>query len=113
MLLKMLSESGHAAVGATNGYDAMNAFRAAPTDLVLTDIVMPYGGLATIRIVREQFPKVGIIGMSGGGTRRLDYARSLGAHQTLAKPFTAEQLAAAIADVLDPHPDQRPGRNAN
>jgi DNA-binding NtrC family response regulator len=109
MLLKMLAASGHAAVGAANGFDALNAFRAAPTDLILTDMVMPYGGLATIQLVHEQFPQVGIIGMSGGGTHRLDYARSLGAHLTLEKPFTAEQLEAAIAEVLARQTRPRPG----
>jgi CheY-like chemotaxis protein len=104
LLLTMLAGAGHVAFGAANGFEALNLFRATPSDLVLTDMVMPYSGLATIRILHEEFPEVGIIAMSGGGARRLDYARGLGAHQTLAKPFTAEQLAAAIALVLAAHP---------
>lgn len=104
MLLQMLREVGHTAVAATNGLDALKLFRAAPADLILTDIMMPYDGLATIRILRGEFPELGIIAMSGGGEHRLDYARSLGAHRTLTKPFTAEQLTAAIAEVLAAHP---------
>jgi CheY-like chemotaxis protein len=110
LLLTMLTESGHAAVGAANGFEALKLFRAAPTDLVLTDMVMPYSGLATIRILHEEFPQVGIIAMSGGGARRLDYARGLGAHQALAKPFTVEQLSTAIAAVLAAHPPPEPGK---
>jgi CheY-like chemotaxis protein len=100
MLLKMLAECGHAAIGAADGFEAMKLFRAAPTDLVLTDMVMPYSGLATIRLLLEENPQVGIIAMSGGGVQRLDYARGLGVHQTLSKPFTAEQLAAAVGAAL-------------
>ena len=108
MLLAMLRESGHTAVAATNGLDAIALFRATPADLILTDIMMPYDGLATIRILRGEFPQLGIIAMSGGAERRLDYARSLGAHRTLAKPFTAVQLTAAIAEVLAGHPPSAP-----
>ena len=103
-LLQMLAEAGHAAVAAVNGFEALKLFRAEQADLVLTDLMMPYGGLATIRILHDEFPKVGIIAMTGGGPHRLDYARSLGAHRTLTKPFTPEQLAAAIAEVLSAHP---------
>lgn len=103
-LLQMLLEAGHAAVAAVNGFEALKLFRAEPADLVLTDIMMPYGGLATIRILHDEFPQAGVIAMTGGGKHRLDYARSLGAHLTLTKPFTPEQLTAAIAEVLSTHP---------
>jgi two-component system response regulator (stage 0 sporulation protein F) len=109
MLLAMLAEAGHTAVGAPNGFEALKLFRTTPTDLILTDMVMPYGGLATIRILHEEFPQVGIIAMSGAGTHRLDYARGLGAHRTLTKPFTAEQLNAAITAVLAAHPPPAAG----
>lgn len=108
LLLQMLVEAGHTVVAAGNGFEALNLFRAEPADLILTDIMMPYGGLATIRVLHEQFPHVGVIAMTGGAERRLDYARSLGAHCTLAKPFSAEQVAAAIAEVLAAHPPPKP-----
>ncbi|MDO8543517.1 MAG: response regulator [Opitutaceae bacterium] len=108
LLLQMLVEAGHTAVAAVNGFEALKLLRAEPADLILTDIMMPYGGLATIRILHDEFPQVGIIAMTGGGTFRLDYARSLGAHQTLTKPFAAEQLTAAITKVLAAHPTPKP-----
>ena len=112
LLLQMLPELGHSAVIATNGFDALKLFRAEPADLILTDIMMPYGGLATIRVLHDEFPHVGIIAMTGGGAHRLDYARNLGAHRTLAKPFTAQQLTAAIAEVLAAHPAPKPAAPA-
>jgi CheY-like chemotaxis protein len=108
LLQQMLLEAGHTAVAAVNGFEALKLFRAEPADLILTDIMMPYGGLATIRILHDEFPQVGVIAMTGGGTHRLDYARSLGAHRTLTKPFTSGQLTAAIAEVLAAHPAPKP-----
>lgn len=109
LLRGMLLETGHTVVDAANGFEALKLFRAEPADLVLTDLVMPYGGLATIRILRNDYPHLGIIAISGGGTFRLNFAQSLGAHRTLTKPFTAEQLSAAIAEVLSAHPAPKPG----
>jgi CheY-like chemotaxis protein len=108
LLLEMVTELGHTVVGAPNGFEGLKLFRAAPADLILTDMMMPYSGLATIRILREEFPRLGIIAMSGGAEHRLDYARSLGAHAALTKPFSPSQLAAAIAEVLAAHPAEHP-----
>lgn len=108
LLLEMLTEAGHTAVAASNGFDALANCRISPPDLILTDIMMPYDGLTTIRILRREFPKLGIIAMSGGGVFRLDYAHILGAHRMLTKPFTGEQLTKAIAEVLSEHPIPKP-----
>jgi CheY-like chemotaxis protein len=108
VLLNMLHEIGHAAVAATNGLDGLKQFRAAPCDLIITDMMMPYGGLATIRMLRAEFPKLGIIAMSGGGAHRLDFARGTGANTTLKKPFTIEQLKSAIAHAIEGVPPPKP-----
>ncbi len=108
LVLDLLRSTGHTADEAADGFEALQKLRAAPADLVLTDMMMPYGGLATIRLVHAEFPHLGVIAMTGAGTHRLDYARSLGAHQTLTKPFTAEQLTAAIAAVLATRPPAPP-----
>jgi DNA-binding response OmpR family regulator len=96
----MLTASGHAVATAADGLAGTISFRANPVDLVLVDMMMPHSGLGTIRVLRSQFPRLKVIAMSGGGSHRLDYARSLGAHCTLAKPFNAEQLATAVASTL-------------
>lgn len=61
-------------------------------------------GIETITIIRERFPDVKIIVMSGGGQRKaLDYlpsAKALGAHETLAKPFGPNELYSADAAAL-------------
>jgi len=98
---QMLTDAGHTMHSAADdGLTGAQLFRSSPTGLVLTDMMMPHGGLAAIRVLREQFPTLKIIAMSGGGAHRFDYARMLGARATLAKPFTPAQLATAIADTL-------------
>ena len=70
--------------------------------LIITDLVMPeQEGLETIRQVRKHHPKIPIIAISGGGrnssTDYLLLARKLGAAGTLAKPFSRDELVAAMA----------------
>jgi CheY-like chemotaxis protein len=100
LLEEMLIADGHVVTKASDGLEGAQMFRDNPTDLIITDIMMPHSGLSTIQVLRKQFPDVKIIAMSGGGTHRLDYAKSIGASCSLAKPFTFEKLCAAISETL-------------
>lgn len=100
MLVRSLQAFGHEAEAAASGLEGVQRLRAEPADLALVDLMMPCDGLMTIRVLREQFPSTAIIAMSGGAAHRLDYARSLGARRTLAKPFFRAELQAAIAAVM-------------
>ena len=104
MVRRMLELRGHAVTTASDGKQATRQLIAGPVpDLVITDLIMPeQEGIETIEIIRERFPTVKIIAMSGGG-RVLDYlpnAAAMGAHQTLSKPFSAEELHLAVAAAL-------------
>ena len=61
-------------------------------------------GLEIIQDVKEKFPTVKIVAMSGGGriagTTYLKYAETFGSLSTLKKPFTTDQLIAVIKSVL-------------
>ncbi|MGJ5813183.1 response regulator [Paludibaculum fermentans] len=73
-------------------------------DLIVTDIYMPDAdGLEVIRARRSVCPGVPIVAMSGmsGPRDMLKVARLMGACQTLRKPFTKEQLLAAIDAALE------------
>ena len=108
LLETMLTVMGHEVTTAGDGLEGANKYRAHPTDLILTDIMMPHSGLATIRVLKEQYPGLQVIAMSGGGAHRLDYAKSVGAHSTLNKPFSPDALAAAIAEALTSNSGQSP-----
>jgi CheY-like chemotaxis protein len=98
---KMLEAAGHEVVEAENGRVGLEVFRRLPTDVVVTDIIMPQKeGIETIRDLRAIAPTVRIIAVSGGGRNQdmnfLRIARKLGANGTLAKPFRKEALIASV-----------------
>ncbi len=106
LMRRMLEKMGHVVTTAPDGKYATRLLSAGPLpDLLITDLIMPeQEGIETITIVRDRFPDVKIIAMSGAGQwGALDYlpsAKALGAHETLAKPFTSSALYAAVAAAL-------------
>jgi len=98
-----LSEAGYDTVEAANGDEAISAMENAPSDLVLTDLVMPEKeGAETVMELRKKWPSVGIVAMSGvvGAEFYLRAASVLGANGTLMKPFTREELVEMVESVL-------------
>jgi DNA-binding response OmpR family regulator len=100
-----LAERGYSVTQAADGEQGLKVFRTEPTDLVITDIVMPnQEGLATIKALRRDYPTLGIIAMSGGlahdAPLYLKMAGALGANQMLPKPFDLPTLLTAIEKVL-------------
>jgi DNA-binding response OmpR family regulator len=98
-----LEAAGHTVVEAENGKFGDALCRAVPPDLVITDLMMPEKeGIETIIGLRRDFPQLKIIAMSGAlySGAFLAAAAKLGASCTLHKPFTSEQLLAAVNQVL-------------
>lgn len=107
MLRQVLSREGYEVVEASNGKEGIALFRTEPTDLVISDILMPeQEGLQTIKELRREFPEVKIIAISGGGpSGTLNFLRAatlLGAHRTLWKPFDLDELRQVVREVLNP-----------
>src|SRR2546428_14090689 len=75
ILEMLLTHVGHEVRVATNGDSALRLARAAPVDLLITDIFMPgKEGIETIMERRRDLPSGKIIVMSGGGhTAELNY----------------------------------------
>jgi CheY-like chemotaxis protein len=71
--------------------------------VLLTDVMMPFmDGPATIRAVQKLNPKIKLIVSSGlKENARVVEARSLGVKVFLSKPYTADKLLMAIADLLN------------
>ena len=68
LLRDLLAPEGHDILEATNGIEALDIFREASVDLVVTDIVMPEKeGLQTILELKKESPTSKIIAISGGG----------------------------------------------
>jgi CheY-like chemotaxis protein len=105
LITRVLSKEQFRVFGATDGHKALALLAEQPEcDLLVTDLAMPDGeGIETIRTVRQRYPKVKILAISGAfGENMLRAAQVLGADATLAKPFTADRLVAAVHGLLDP-----------
>jgi DNA-binding response OmpR family regulator len=99
-----LEDAGYRISEAPDGEQGLLMLHNTLVDLVVTDIFMPHKeGIETIRTVRQQFPQIKILAISGGGSRRMEVlpsALQFGAHYTLTKPFTPEELLAAVNTTL-------------
>ncbi len=104
MLGHMLEAEGYEVIDASDGHEGIQRYREAPTDVIITDLIMPEKeGLATIMELRRDFPDAKIIAISGGGKGMLDFlpvATKLGAQRVLSKPFERDELLGAIQEVL-------------
>jgi DNA-binding response OmpR family regulator len=102
LLARILTTAGHTVRQARDGREGLIQFRNRRPDLVITDIVMPdQEGIETIIELRRDAPDVPILAISGGGGGvYLRLAEGVGATEALAKPFSADDLLAAVAMLL-------------
>ncbi len=105
LLAKILSKDGHEVAVAEDGKVGLEICQMFSFDLIITDIIMPeVEGLEVIQQLKQSQPKVKIIAMSGGGHLSpqdyLEMAETLGAAATISKPFTKQEVVAAIDAVL-------------
>ena len=106
MLRQMLERQGYEVADAPDGKEGMKLFLQTPTDLIITDIIMPEKeGVETIIELRRDFPDVNIIAISGG-SRGLDaqdclsYVKGLGVSHIFTKPFDRKELLESVKDLL-------------
>ena len=99
--VRMLKQERFITYSARDGNDALRVLAEHAVDLVLTDIIMPdKEGIELILTLRKRNPALRIIAMSGGGrmgaTECLELSRRFGAHYTLSKPFSRDELLMAV-----------------
>jgi len=105
MLRQRLMRNGYEVIEAADGKEGVKIYRENPTDLIITDLIMPEKeGIEIIIELRRDFPDIKIIAMSGGGRvspdQYLPMAKGLGARYTFAKPIEMEELLQAINELL-------------
>ena len=115
-LAKVLIGWGFCVTQAADGVQGVKLFSAEPTDLVLTELVLPnQDGITTVKELRRAHPDVGIIAMSGklavAPDLYLKLAAAFGANRTLKKPLDLSTLQTAIEDVLAESGETSPPRN--
>ncbi len=105
MLKTALSGDYLSILEAKDGKDAIIHFKPGVIDLVVTDLIMPEeDGLKVIMKIKEMKPGIKIIAISGGGKAGpgsyLQIARTLGADAVFSKPFSINDLAGKIKELL-------------
>lgn len=103
LLRSILEGEGHQVLEASDGREGLALYRNTPTDLVITDIMMPDrdGMEVTLELTRE-FLDAKVIAMTGalGSQNFLNVARLFGARQLLQKPFGIQEVRHAVAQTL-------------
>ena len=104
MVKLTLSGAGYAVVQANDGADGLAKARAAPADLVVTDLNMPVmNGIGMIRELRKlsSYRGVPIIFLTTESDAAMKQeAKMAGATGWITKPFQQEQLVAVVRKVL-------------
>ena len=103
---RILKQAGYTVIEAADGKIGTRLYRDNPTDLIITDIVMPEKeGIETIMEVRRDYPDAKIIAISGGGKAMasstcLMLAERLGAQKTFVKPIKIAELIQAVKELI-------------
>ncbi len=105
-ILEMVSQYihllGYEASSAKNGQEALTLLKQEPYTILLTDIKMPdMDGLELMKKVKEEFPGLHIIAMTGHGTSyTFTDVVAAGATDYLNKPFSLDELRAKLKRVI-------------
>ncbi|HEY7913886.1 MAG TPA: PAS domain S-box protein [Blastocatellia bacterium] len=101
---KTLEENGYRVLTGRDGTEALAIYaeRKKEIDAVVMDMVMPYlDGAATIRAMQRLNPEVRVIGSSGLSSNDKTFeVADEGTRIFLKKPYTAEKLLRALAEIL-------------
>jgi YesN/AraC family two-component response regulator len=106
MLRNIFESSGYEVIDAPDGKSGIRMYREKKADLIITDIIMPEKeGIELINELRQEFPEVKIIAMSGGGQIEpesyLKIAQKLGAVHTFTKPISKNELLGIVQGLLE------------
>jgi DNA-binding response OmpR family regulator len=101
----ILSEEGYTVNLADTGKLAMQAFKQKRFDLLVADLRLPdIDGMEVIKQIKADKPETEVIVITGYGTTATAVeAMKLGVHDFLPKPFTEDQIKAAIDEALKEH----------
>jgi len=100
-MARMLESDGFTVFEAENAQGGLSFLAATTPDVVLVDLIMPdKDGIETIAEIRQKWPDVQVVAISGGGrvgpSLYLNLAQKLGASACLTKPLVIAAFREAI-----------------
>src|SRR5438874_6414152 len=102
-LTHLFQRDGHTVRAAGNGHEAMALLRAAPSDLIISDVRMPdMNGIELLRATKELLPEIEVVMMTAFAN--VDTAREaflLGAYDFVQKPFDNDLLKETVTRALE------------
>ena len=101
-IVRALNSAGYRAAAVGDGQQALDILAKEKFDVLVTDIVMPnVDGIALALKAVRLFPDLRIVMISGYAQERMR-AHNLDAlvHRIVAKPFSLEEISAAVKDAI-------------
>ena len=97
-LAGILEDEGYRTVSAGDGVEALALCKRELPSLVLLDIWMPrMDGLETLRCLKELYPALNVVMMSGHGTIETAVkSTKLGAYDFIEKPLSLEKVVVTV-----------------
>ena len=103
IVAEVVEEMGHEVLRAVDGREALRLIRSRPPDLVLTDVMMPFlNGFDLCRAIKAD-PTTRTIAVVLMSAVSADRGLSAGADDFVHKPFTLEEIEAAVDRGLSHH----------
>ena len=102
LVQQVLERAGYRVAAHTDGYEAADFVREQHVDIAIVDLSMPKpDGWETLAALHEVDPDLPVLMASGFGSD--EEARERGALGLLAKPYSAAELRAVIASMIEQH----------
>jgi CheY-like chemotaxis protein len=101
----LLTGQGYQVVSCATGTEALASYRKSPFDVVVIELLLAeHDGFETLMKLRREPspPRIMVTTRSSWTASEVFFkmAKQLGAHETLAKPFAAEQFIKAVEKLL-------------
>ena len=98
LLKKILRKDGFKVILTEDGEDALRILGNSKVDLIICDMKMPnLSGLELLRIVKDRYPRIGMIMMTAyGDAYSVKDALLLGADEYITKPFKGHEISLVV-----------------